>query len=107
MPSIVGRRNSFWRVGLTIILPDHGISGLLDHGDGSVPLGYYQHYKGPYYQLLAIATHSEDEQPYAVYRALYGDYSLWVRPLSMFSETVLILGEEVARFQFVGTERPA
>ena len=91
---------------MTIILPDNGISALLDHGDGSVPLGYYQHYKGPCYQLLAIAMHSEDELPYAVYRALYGDYGLWVRPLSMFKETVTIQGEEVPRFQFVGTERP-
>jgi hypothetical protein len=90
---------------LTIILPDNGIAGLLDQGDGSVPLGYYQHYKGHCYQLLAIATHSEDELPYAVYRALYGDNGLWVRPLSMFTETVTIQGEEVPRFQFVGTER--
>jgi hypothetical protein len=92
---------------LTIILPDNGLSALLDHGDGTVPLGYYQHYKGQHYQLIAIATHSEELQPQAVYRALYGDYGLWVRPLAMFTETVLIQGEEVPRFQFVGTERPA
>lgn len=91
---------------MTIILPDNGISGLLDHGDGTVPLGYYQHYKGQHYQLLAIATHSEELLPYAVYRALYGDYSLWIRPLTMFTESVLIQGEEVPRFQFVGTEGP-
>ena len=92
---------------MTIILPDHGVSPLLDHGDGSIPLGYYQHYKGQHYQLLAIAMHSEEQQPYAVYRALYGDFGLWVRPLAMFVETVSIRGKEVARFQFVGTERPA
>jgi hypothetical protein len=91
---------------LTIILPDNGLSALLDHGDGTVPLGYYQHYKGRHYQLIAIATHSEELQPQAVYRALYGDHGLWVRPLAMFTETVLIQGEEVPRFQFVGTERP-
>lgn len=91
---------------MTIILPDNGLSGYLDQGDGTVPLGYYQHYKGQYYQLLAIAMHSEEERPYAVYRALYGDYGLWVRPLHMFRETVLIQGEEVPRFQFVGIERP-
>ena len=91
---------------MTIILPDNGICGLIDHGDGSVPLGYYQHYKGQHYQLLAIAIHSEEQQPYAVYRALYGDFGLWVRPLAMFTETVSIQGEDVARFQFVGTERP-
>jgi hypothetical protein len=91
---------------LTIILPDNGIYGVLDHGDGTVPLGFYQHYKGQYYQLLAIAMHSEEQMPYAVYRALYGDYGLWVRPLAMFNETVSIQGEDVPRFQFVGTERP-
>jgi hypothetical protein len=91
---------------LTIILPDNGLSSLLDHGDGTVPLGYYQHYKGQHYQLIAIAMHSEELKPQAVYRALYGNYGLWVRPLSMFTETVLIQGEEVPRFQFVGTERP-
>ncbi|HCU65362.1 MAG TPA: DUF1653 domain-containing protein [Rheinheimera sp.] len=78
----------------------------MDHGDGTVPLGYYRHYKGQLYQLTAIATHSEELQPYAVYRALYGNYDLWVRPLQMFTENVSIQGEEVARFQFIGTEKP-
>lgn len=91
---------------MTIILPDDGFSPTLDHGDGTVPLGYYRHYKGQLYQLTAIATHSEELQPYAVYRALYGNYDLWVRPLQMFTENVSIQGEEVARFQFIGSEKP-
>jgi hypothetical protein len=92
---------------LTIILPDDGFAPTLDHGDGTVPLGYYQHYKGNLYQLIAIATHSEEQQPYAVYRALYGNYDLWLRPLLMFTENVSIQGEEVPRFQFIGTQKPA
>lgn len=92
---------------MTIILPDDGFAPTLDHGDGTVPLGYYRHYKGPLYQLLAIATHSEEQRPYAVYRALYGNYDLWLRPLAMFTESVSIQGEDVARFQFIGSEKPA
>ena len=52
------------------------------------PLGIYRHYKGNLYQLLHIARHSETEEPLAVYRALYGDYGVWVRPLAMFTESV-------------------
>ncbi len=71
-----------------------------------VPLGYYQHYKGNFYLLQAIAMHSEEQQPYAVYQALYGDYGLWVRPLNMFTEQVLIAGVSQPRFRFVGTDKP-
>ena len=46
------------------------------------PLGIYRHYKGNLYQLLHIACHSETEEPLAVYRALYGDYGVWVRPVA-------------------------
>ncbi len=69
--------------------------------------GFYRHYKGRYYQLLALVRHSEEDAPYALYRALYGDFGLWVRPLPMFCENVSIDGEPVARFSFVGTEPPA
>lgn len=71
-----------------------------------VPLGYYRHYKGNLYLLQAIAMHSEEQQPYAVYQALYGDFGLWVRPLAMFTEQVLIAGVLQPRFRFVGTEYP-
>ncbi len=69
-------------------------------------LGYYQHYKGNFYWLQAIATHSEEQQPYAVYQALYGEFGLWVRPLAMFTEQVIINGQTQQRFRFVGTTRP-
>lgn len=50
--------------------------------------GIYRHYKGNLYEVLDVARHSETEEYLVVYRALYGDYGLWVRPLAMFTETV-------------------
>ncbi|WP_417543528.1 DUF1653 domain-containing protein [Marinobacter sp.] len=60
--------------------------------------GLYRHYKGKDYEVIDIARHSETEEKLVVYRCLYGDYSLWVRPLSMFRETVNVAGEQVPRF---------
>ncbi|WP_110666482.1 DUF1653 domain-containing protein [Salinicola halophilus] len=60
--------------------------------------GIYRHYKGALYEVLDVARHSETEESLVVYRALYGDYGLWVRPLGMFCEEVEIDGEPVARF---------
>ena len=65
--------------------------------------GIYRHYKGNRYELIDIAKHSETLEPMAVYRALYGDNGLWVRPLDMFTETVVVDGETVPRFAFVET----
>jgi len=53
-----------------------------------------------------VARHSETEEPMVVYRCLYGDYSLWVRPLAMFQETVEVAGEDVPRFTYVADDRP-
>lgn len=64
----------------------------------AVSPGHYRHYKGGNYQVLGVARHSETEEPMVVYRCLYGDYSLWVRPLVMFVETVSIGDAKVARF---------
>lgn len=64
--------------------------------------GKYRHYKGPEYQVFGVARHSETEDSLVVYRCLYGDYSWWVRPLSMFQETVEIDGEEQPRFAYLG-----
>lgn len=60
--------------------------------------GIYRHYKGQLYEVLDVAQHSETEEWLVIYRALYGDYGLWVRPLAMFCEQVSVSDEPVARF---------
>ncbi|MDG0969306.1 MAG: DUF1653 domain-containing protein [Porticoccaceae bacterium] len=67
----------------------------------SITKGVYQHYKGNLYQVIEIATHSETGESLVVYRTLYGDYSMWVRPLDMFQESVEIDGQLVPRFRYV------
>lgn len=64
-------------------------------------LGIYQHYKGNFYQVLHLAKHSETAEVLVVYRALYGEYGVWVRPLTMFCETVNIAGEAKPRFKLI------
>jgi hypothetical protein len=66
--------------------------------------GLYRHYKGPQYRVFSIARHSESEEQLVVYQALYGDYGLWVRPLSLFLQTVEVDGEQVPRFALVRAE---
>jgi hypothetical protein len=66
--------------------------------------GRYRHYKGKDYLVLGVARHSETEEAMVVYRTDYGDRSLWVRPLAMFTETVEIDGHNVPRFEFIGPE---
>lgn len=58
----------------------------------------FKHYKGNLYQLLHYATHSETLEELVVYRALYGEMGVWVRPRAMFFETVIVNGVEVPRF---------
>ncbi|CAM4061497.1 DUF1653 domain-containing protein [Comamonas aquatilis] len=61
--------------------------------------GLYEHYKGMRYQVLDTVRHSETLEPMTLYRALYGEYGLWVRPAAMFNETVVIDGVERPRFR--------
>ena len=63
--------------------------------------GIYEHYKGNRYELVDIANHSETLEKMVVYRALYGKMDLWVRPLSMWNEEVVVDGKKVKRFTFV------
>ena len=60
--------------------------------------GRYRHYKGRFYEVVGVARHSETEEELVVYRCLYGDHSLWVRPLAMFLESVEVEGVRVPRF---------
>jgi hypothetical protein len=66
-------------------------------------LGKYRHYKnGKLYEVLGIAHHSETEEELVLYKKLYDDYGLWVRPLGMFTEEVAYNGTRVPRFAYVG-----
>ena len=67
----------------------------------SIPQGIYRHYKGNLYQVLHTAQHSETEESLVVYRCLYGDYDVWVRPLAMFIETVTVEGKQLPRFEMI------
>lgn len=67
----------------------------------AIPQGVYRHYKGSLYQVLHTARHSETEESLVVYRCLYGEYGVWVRPLTMFIEVVNIDGKEVPRFELI------
>lgn len=70
----------------------------------SLKTGLYQHYKGPQYRVLGVAKHSETEEELVVYRALYGAFGLWVRPLSMFIEQIEIDGVQQSRFTLLQAE---
>lgn len=63
--------------------------------------GRYRHFKGNEYEVLEVAVHSETEEPMVVYRALYGEEKLWVRPASMWNETIVRDGKTVQRFSYV------
>ena len=63
--------------------------------------GKYRHFKGNFYEVIGIANHSETMEPMVVYRALYGDQGLWVRPASMWNEIVEKENYTGPRFQFV------
>ena len=64
--------------------------------------GRYRHFKGGEYQVLGVAKHSETLEPMVVYRALYGEGGLWVRPAAMWNETVERDGQTFRRFTYLG-----
>jgi hypothetical protein len=63
-----------------------------------IPPGRYRHYQGNEYEVIGIAKHSETLEPMVVYRPLYGEGGLWVRPAAMFAENVIIEGKTQPRF---------
>lgn len=68
----------------------------------SIKPGRYRYFKGKEYEVLGVARHSETEEELVVYRALYGDFGLWVRPVSMWNETVERDGKTFRRFTYIG-----
>lgn len=64
--------------------------------------GKYRHFKGKEYELIDVASHSETLEPMVVYRALYDDRRLWVRPAAMWNEIVDKDGYRGPRFQYIG-----
>ena len=64
--------------------------------------GIYRHFKGNRYEVLGIANHSETMEPMVVYRALYGEQGLWVRPAAMWNEIVEKENYIGPRFQYIG-----
>ena len=67
--------------------------------DQQLQAGLYRHYKGNEYEVIGIARHSESEESLVVYRPLYGEGKLWVRPLDMFTELVNVDGKQTPRFK--------
>ena len=65
-------------------------------------IGKYRHFKGMEYEVIGVARHSETEEPMVVYRALYGEGGLWIRPLSMWNEHVDRDDYHGPRFSYVG-----
>lgn len=67
-----------------------------------IKLGKYRHFKGMEYEVIALAKHSESQEDLVVYRALYGEGQVWVRPASMWNETIERDGKTYKRFTFLG-----
>ena len=69
-----------------------------------IRLGKYRHFKGGEYEVIGLARHSETLEPMVVYRALYGERGLWVRPAQMWNETVERDGKTYRRFTYIGED---
>ena len=70
----------------------------------SIKLGRYRLFKGMEYEVIGIASHSETLEPMVVYKALYGDGGLWVRPAKMWNETITRDGQTFLRFTYIGED---
>lgn len=67
-----------------------------------IKLGKYRHFKGNVYEVIGVAKHSENLEEMVVYKALYGEGGLWVRPASMWDETITRDGKTFKRFTYIG-----
>ena len=70
--------------------------------ENGIKTGRYRHFKGNEYQVLYLAKHSKTLEDMVVYQALYGERGIWVRPASMWNETVERDGAKVSRFTYIG-----
>jgi hypothetical protein len=70
----------------------------------TIPNGLYKHYKGNLYEVLGTAMHSETLEEHVIYRALYGEHGMWVRPAKMFLEEVIVEGIKMMRFEKVSSD---
>ena len=64
--------------------------------------GRYRHFKGNEYEVIAVATHTETEEPLVIYKALYGEGKVWARPVTMWLETIERDGKTYKRFEYIG-----
>ena len=71
---------------------------------GEIKIGKYRQFKGNEYEVIALATHSETGERMVVYRALYGNGGVWVRPADMWNESVERDGKTYKRFTYIGEE---
>lgn len=69
--------------------------------NSEIKIGKYKHFKGHEYEVIGIAKHSETLEEFVVYKALYGDGGLWIRPVSMFLEIVERDGKTIPRFELI------
>lgn len=83
-------------------VPEEYSDGKAKDESREIKAGKYRHFKGNEYEVLYTATHSESGEKLVVYRALYGDMDVWVRPAYMFLQTVEVNGEKKPRFEFIG-----
>ena len=70
--------------------------------ESKIKPGKYRHYKGKEYQVIGVATHTETDEQMVVYKKLYDNYGLMVRPFRMFADEVEVNGKKMPRFEYVG-----
>ena len=66
-----------------------------------IKLGKYKHFKGNEYEVIGIANHSETLEEFVIYKALYAEGKIWIRPASMWNEVVEYNGKKVVRFEYI------